>query len=460
MTTRKILILSSSLLTDRMLSFSSFSEFANDANISFEIWSTSIQEEERISEKIFKKPFPKVLPFKEFPYNFLRRLNDFAWDYRLKSPSRLSMMKWVRKYKVWISILKIPARMIAWLRLHILLEKWVEKKLLQYDRIPNLEKTLRDLNPDAILCMGPHRFEEPAVVAKAKKMKIPVLAFITSWDNLSTKNRMVFEYDGFFVWSPQMKKELLHFYPSAISKPISVVGAPQFDVFFQEKYIMSREEFCKKNKLDYTKKIVLYALGSPNFLQEYHGAIELSRRISNEELRDVLLLVRPHPLFDKAELQSTFQQFLPTDVVLQNTSNPRLALSKRSQNESQIYDWVNTFRHADIIVNLSSTVVVDGAIFDKPIVNLDFDPEPDKPNQRLVKDVNHRWTHFKTIAESGGVWLVNDTDELVAAIKTYLQTPYLHCEKRQWIAEYVCGFLDGKSGYRLGMALVKLFDKL
>jgi len=36
---------------------------------------------------------------------------------------------------------------------------------------------------------------------------------------------------------------------------------------------------------------------------------------------------------------------------------------------------VNTFRHADVVVNFSSTVAIDAAIFDKPVVNLDFDPE-------------------------------------------------------------------------------------
>ncbi len=87
---------------------------------------------------------------------------------------------------------------------------------------------------------------------------------------------------------------------------------------------------------------------------------------------------------------------------------------------------MNTFRHADVLVNLSSTVVIDAAIFDRPVVNLNYDPEPGRPNQALVKDANHCWTHFKPIAESGGVWLVNEPDEMVEAVKGYLQHPELH----------------------------------
>jgi hypothetical protein len=91
-------------------------------------------------------------------------------------------------------------------------------------------------------------------------------------------------------------------------------------------------------------------------------------------------------------------------------------------------------------------------------VNLDYDPEPTQPNQELVKDANHVWTHFKPIAESGGVWNVNDAAELVAAIKGYLEQPDLHREGRRWIAQYVCGELDGQAGRRLARAVIQFAE--
>ncbi|HEX3102240.1 MAG TPA: hypothetical protein VHQ01_10625, partial [Pyrinomonadaceae bacterium] len=119
----------------------------------------------------------------------------------------------------------------------------------------------------------------------------------------------------------------------------------------------------------------------------------------------------------------------------------------------QIIEWVNTFRHADVVINLSSTVTIDAAIFDKPIVNLDFDPHPDQLDQQLINDVNHKWNHFKPIAESGGVWLVKDFDEMENAVKTYLRDPSLHREQRKWIVEYVCGYPDGNCGERMAAAI-------
>src|SRR5262249_31673635 len=160
-----------------------------------------------------------------------------------------------------------------------------------------------------------------------------------------------------------------------------------------------------------------------------------------------------HPLHDDGEMHAMFDEFHP-QVILQKTAEMNLALNARSQGERQIREWVNTFRHADVVVNLSSTVTVDAAICDRPVVNLDYDPEPGQPNQDLVKDVNHAWTHFKPSAESGGVWLVNNPEEMVAAVRTYLAHPELHREKRRWIAEFVCGYIDGRCGERMAEAIL------
>jgi hypothetical protein len=249
----------------------------------------------------------------------------------------------------------------------------------------------------------------------------------------------------------------LEVYPHATRSPVYTVGAPQFDVFHQEKFYRTREEFCLDQGLDPKLPIIVYAVGSPNFLKEHHGAIYLAKRISAGQLGNIQLLVRPHPVHDNAEMKELFDQFQPR-VRLQKTPNAGRELTERAQDHAQIVEWVNTFRHADVVVNLSSTVTIDAAIFDKPVVNLDFDPQPGMMDQDLIKDVNHLWTHFKPIAESGGVWLVNNFDEMEKAIATYLEKPWLHREQRAWIVNYVCGYNDGKCGTRLADAIIDFVE--
>lgn len=400
-------------------------------------------------------PLPRVEGFREIPHNYLRRLNEFAWDFHLKAPSRLSMIEKVRNrtQAAHIKVLKLPARLMAWTGLHRSFENRLNRMLLAYPRSPEARERLRELRPSVVVATGPHRYEEPAVVAEAINLGIPVLALVTSWDNLTTKGRMLFEYEGYLVWSEQMKKELHQFYPQSREAPVYVVGALQFDVFFQERFQQSREEFCLAQGLNPAKPYVLYALGSPNFLREHHGALAFAQRVQRGELGDIQVLVRPHPLFDKGQ-EAELLRGLGAGIVVQRTGDADKALTARTQDFNQIKDWVNTIRHASVLVNFSSTVGIDAAICDKPVVNLDFDPEPGQPNQALVKDVNHVWSHFKPIAESGGMWLANDMDEVVHAVHEYLARPELHREKRRWMAEYVCGFLDGKCGERMAKAIL------
>lgn len=405
--------------------------------------------------------FPPVRPFRERPHNYLRRLNEFVWDYRLMQPSRVSMQKHVRDKNLsrQIRALKLPARLLAYGGAERVLEDTLEKLLVSYPRSEEATRRLRYKRPSVVITTGPFQFEQPAVFTAAKRLGIPTLAYIPSWDNVSTKNRMVFKYDGYIVWNEQNKQELLDFYPHARSTPIYVVGAPQFDVFFQDRFKIDRAAFCDGQGLRPDRKIILYSLGSPNFLREFHAAIEMAKRVKAGHFGDAQLLVRPHPIHDNAEMVGMFSDF-GENVRLQHTPNAGRELTRKTQDERQITDWVNTFRHADVVVNLSSTVTVDAAIFDRPVVNLDFDPQPGRPDQELVKDVNHKWNHFKPIAESGGVWLVNDLDELENAVKAYLENPKLHRPERRWIAKYVCSHLDGRCGERMADAITTFVDQI
>jgi hypothetical protein len=461
----RLVVMTSSLLTDRMFLHTGLLDALSE-NFSVEVWATSARNPRLRqlwnSAEAVVEEFPEVHPFKEFPHNQLRRLNESVWDLYRRPPSRLSAARYVRKknlqtylrsFRMLTRVTELLARALARVKVERSLEDRLEKMLLAYPRSQEALERLTANPPDVLLTTGPFQFEQPAVVAVAKNLGIPTLALIPSWDNLSTKGRMVFKYDGYLVWSEQAREELHYFYPYTLRTPIYPVGAPQFDIFFLERFRQTREEFCATQGLRPDRPIIVYALGSPNLLSEHYGAVEMAERVASGALGDVQLIVRPHPIHDNAEMTELFRRF-PSRVVLQQTAEAGTALTARSQDEQQIVEWVNTFHHANVVVNLSSTVTVDAAIFDRPVVNLDYDPEPGEPNRALVHDINHLWTHFKPIAESGGVWLVKNPEEIFEAVRTYLQHPDLHREQRKWIAEYVCGYVDGGCAQRMAQAIL------
>src|SRR4051812_44513115 len=90
-----VVVLTSSLLTDRMLLYTRFLDVLNDG-ASATVWATTAREERFRSlwdaSPAAVERFPAVRPFREFPHNYLRRLNEYVWDFRQRPPSRLSMM--------------------------------------------------------------------------------------------------------------------------------------------------------------------------------------------------------------------------------------------------------------------------------------------------------------------------------------------------------------------------------
>lgn len=451
-----LLVLTSSLLTDRMLTHSRFlPTLAGSTDVV--VWAASA-ENERLGSAwraapATVEPFPAVEPFPEW-VNLLRRLDEFAWDHRLRPPSRLSMERHVRSVnqRRRVRAMRLPGAIVAASRACGVYERLLERLMLRIQRSEEAQRRLQQLRPRAVLTMNPFWFMEPAVVAEARRLGIPVMAFVPSWDNITTKGRMVYGYDAYFVWSDTQLEELRTFYPRSTDVPSRAVGAPQFDVFFDDRFHEPRDRFFCRHGLDVDLPVVVYAVGSPNFIHEHHGALRFARAVARGDLGDIQVLIRPHPIHDRAQFSADFLELGPR-VRVQQVAEPDRALVERGQDNDEIIDWVSTFRYADVVVNLSSTVGIDAAIFDRPVVNLDYDPAPERPNQQLVKEINREWSHFAPVARTGGLWMAEDDDAVIAGVRAYLSEPSLHRDGRRRMVELVCGGTVGGAGDRFAEAV-------
>lgn len=451
-----ILVLTSSLLTDRMVRYSTFLG-ALKRHVDVVVWSTAARPEgvARMANGDAATEFLAFPAEPEFPHGaeLLRRLNDTIWMGRLNLPSRVDQISKASRARppVAMRALASPVRAIHG---ESAFECFVGRRLVRSMSASVESRELSDLRPSAVLSMTPMWSLEAAWCAAALSQGIPTFAFMTSFDNLSTKRRVELPFDRWLLWSDEQRRQLTAYYPRFPIDRTTVVGAPQFDVFFDPIYHRTRADWCGQMGLDPGRPIVLHALGSPNFIREAPGAIELARRIGAGELGEAQLVIRPHPIHDDAALQASLSSSTQ-DVVVQQTSAPSAHTRQRFQDEAAIVDWVNTFRHADVVVNLSSSVTVDSCVAGRPVVSLDFDPHPDGSHDSLVKAINRTWPHFSPIANSGGVWMARNYEDLMVALRTYLKTPALHADERAWVAEFVCGKLDGRSGARLAASVME-----
>lgn len=455
----KVVFLSSLFATDRILLHSTLLDHLAP-QVEPMILSDAVNEESfprthRHSHYFHSVALPRGFPTK---FNLLRHFTTYLWDRAAGSASRESIwrLRKGRESSARERALRALAGVAAPLGLHGAVERRVERILIE-QAAPNATlEWLRQMRPALVVAMYPFLESQTVTIAAAKRLGIPVAAFITSWDNLTTKARMIFDYDHYFVWSARMKEELHEFYPASRSRPVTIAGPPQYDVLRQPRFHLTRREFLALYELDARRPVIAYCLGSPNMIREDYGAVQFFERAAQDpQLAQAQIILRAHPghlergLTELNEIRRRFPH-----VVIQGSQ--RHWQRHPFQGEEAIGEWINTLRHADVVINLSSTIAIDAAIFDRPVVNLNFDPQPGRPNEQMIKEVNTRWNHFYPIAQSGGVWLANDIDEVVRATKRYLETPALHHAARQWMVDFVCGKVDGRAGARMANGILEL----
>ena len=83
-------------------------------------------------------------------------------------------------------------------------------------RSPFTASCFRDWKPEVLLCSHHRPTNVIAPVLAARDLGIPTATLIFSWDNLTSKGRIVAPFDHYLVWSELMRSELLRFYPDVV----------------------------------------------------------------------------------------------------------------------------------------------------------------------------------------------------------------------------------------------------
>ncbi len=446
-----LIVTSTSLLTDRMLAYSGALD-----DLEAVVWASSSGslDDAWESSQFRVEPFPEIAPDPYWPVSVLSRLNDMVWETQTKTPSRVRPRRDGYLYfrNNLTRVLLPAAKPLGWTRQGVRVQQRVRTRVAAELVDSAICTRLGECGATAVFIMNPFSRLERVVAVSTQSLGLPVCALIPSWDNISTKQKMLLDYDHYFVWSHTAVGELDQYYPEIDLADVTVVGAPQFDVFWNPHFEEPKAVWCRRHGLHPDRATIVYAVGSPNFLDEVPGAVFVAEQLVGGAFGDAQMIVRPHPIHDRQELVGVFDRF-GERVRVQSFDIATDHVIGRSQSSADVQDWVSTFRHADVVVNLCSTVSIDAAIAGTPVVNLAFDAAPGAPRAELIRAINQKWTHFAPVAASGGLWQAYDFEDLVAGIRTYLGYPARDAAKRLTMAESVIGPIDGRAGLRLNQAL-------
>ena len=290
-------------------------------------------------------------------------------------------------------------------------------------------------------------------VRAAKRFGYCVVGMVRSWDNLTSKGIIQTLPDKLVVHTANMKKEAVK-YADMPAEKIVVTGPPQFDDYYKP-LSWSKEELFKKLNIPRGRRL---ALCSP-FLDKYtESAVKIVNSLTEaidagtlpKDLHILLRYRTSTPEIKKEVLKQSdhlsmspnFELFFP--VVVDGVPG---------QDWEFTYADIELLKHilaySDVVINVDSTLSVDAATFDKPVIDVRFDAVKNCPPKHSIELLTPHFYHYRQVEASGGVRLVKNMEELFKAINAYLENPKLDAVGRGRLRREQLEFFDGNSGKRV-----------
>ena len=302
-------------------------------------------------------------------------------------------------------------------------------------------------NPGLIL-------SEVPLLRTAARRKVRSMAVDPSWDNFTNKLIPVRRVNRLIVWNELMRHQAVDLHGYAQDE-VQVAGTPQWDLYFREGTTTPRDAFFRQIGADSSRKLVTVTT-TPRELYPHHDHVlrVLIRAMAENAWRSkAQLLVRLHPR-DELEAYAEFQG-LP-NVIIEKPfratvkAGDGLAIDITAENQRHL---ANTLRHSDVVVNVASTLAIEAAIFDTPVVNVSFDGEAESDWVRSARRY-YRFTHYVNITRHGAVRVAESPAQLVEQVGRYLDDPSLDREGRRRVVLEQCQFLDGRAAERVAAFVV------
>jgi hypothetical protein len=319
------------------------------------------------------------------------------------------------------------------------------------DEYLNLMKKLQP----SLVFNGSHVHSRVATqaVQAAQWLKIPTATFIFSWDNLTSQGRIMLPYDYFLVWNEQLKTQLLEMYRRIRPEQVFVTGTPQFDFHFREEFYQTREEFCAEVGADPKRPIVFYTTGMANHMPGEPELVEeiadMLRDIGGAESPQLLVRVYPKDLTDRFE---ALKKNHP-DILFQKTVWEKSWLTPKYEDS---FGLINALRHCAVGINIASTVSLELCMFDKPVINVGYNPASVPVKEHRFADF-YEFDHYRPLVSSGAVEVADNPLQMREMIENYLRQPEQRKSERKALINKMFGStLDGKSAQRVAETLLKI----
>ncbi len=296
------------------------------------------------------------------------------------------------------------------------------------------------LRPDVVFVTDVQNERDIQALHEAARRGIRTVGMVRSWDNLTAKGLIRFVPDTLIVHNDIISREAqaLHGIPA---ERIRVVGIPHYDRV-RTPLGISREEFFRRIGGDPKKRLVLAAPIGDRYIRRNTVDRAIVRLLDSFLPSDMQILVRLPP-GDSVEGSAEFAK--PGRIFLDRASRGAFVGAMSRQDDEHLRA---TLSYSSLVVAGPSTICVDAALFDKPVVLIGFDGDEERPYNKSVRRY-YDYDHFRPIVSSGGAALAHNPGELERFLKEYLADPTRDRPGRTRIVREQCGEVDGYACERL-----------
>ncbi len=317
-------------------------------------------------------------------------------------------------------------------------------------------RMISEFRPSLIVFSTPgQKLHDLPLLYECLRAGIATISPVYSWDNLTAKGPFIFRVDKLIVWNEIMRDEAIR-YHGFTSNDVEISGVPVFDPYLDViKEGDQSADFRLSLGLNPDKPLITITTIPQIFFGGCHFTL-VKRILSFMEkgsIRQCAILLRPHPkdMTDYAELEG--EQNVVVDTY---GSAPDDSLMNWVPRNDNITHLGRTMKYSDVVINIASTITIDAACFDTPIINVAYDMKINDDEYLGTVKRFYSYSHYQHVVESGAADIVGNDDELIEAINNALNSPKSRSAQRAALVRQQTGSLDGRAHERVADSIVSI----
>ena len=243
----------------------------------------------------------------------------------------------------------------------------------------------------------------------SKKLNIPLIFIMNSWDNPSTGKFAAGKPDYYLAWGPQTARHA-HEYQNINKSRIKSFGAAQFEIY-RSKPKIDKKVFLENHNIQPNSKIILYAGGSLG-TNEFEHLKLIEKEIEKGKYGNSIIIYRPHPWGGGGNHGERIFKHKWKFVRIEKSMRSYLESISKEGYKLSFPDYSDThvvLSYVDFVISPLSTILIEAAIHGKPIMC--FLPMEDIQSKHF--QTVHSLPHFREFQNEEEVVLACNRKELI-----------------------------------------------